>query len=202
MAGSRPSAAVAAALAGLMACGSVAQERARLPVTVEARSSDFDYRNQMLVFAQVVIVQGDVRIVAERAQATGLDFQDSQWEFTGQVRITVPGGALASDQARVRFASGAIATATVNGTPATFQQQREAELARGRAGRIEYDHDQGTVELTGEAWLTDGHNEITGTRLVYSLATQRVIARSGDQGGEPVRITIRPREPATATPTP
>lgn len=179
-----------------------AQERARLPVTLEARSSDFDYRNQVLVFAGVVIVQGDVRIVAEQARATGLDFEDSRWEFSGQVRITVPGGVLASDEARVRFSGGAIATAAASGAPATFEQRREAELARGHAARIDYDHVRGTVELAGDAWLTDGRNEISGTRLVYSLSTQRVIARSGDQGGEPVRITIRPREPAAPAPAP
>jgi len=192
-----------AVLTLLAVCGTgFAQDRVRLPVTLEARSSDFDYRSQVLVFAGVVIVQGEVRIVAEHARATGLDFEDSQWEFSGQVRITVPGGALASDQARVRFSAGAIATAAASGAPASFEQQREAELARGHATRIDYDHSRGTVELAGDAWLTDGRNEISGTRLVYSLATQRVVARSGEQGGEPVRITIRPREPAPPAPAP
>lgn len=201
MAGSRRSALAGAVLTAVAALGGHAEERGQLPVTVEASSSDFDYRNQVLVFRQVTIVQGTVRIVAERAQATGLDFQDSRWEFSGQVRISIPDGSLASDTAQVRFAGGAIAKAVVTGAPAIFEQRRDADLARGHANQIDYDHARGTVELAGDAWLTDGNNEITGTRLVYSTLTQRVMARSGDQGNQPVRITIRPREPA-ATPPP
>jgi lipopolysaccharide transport protein LptA len=187
-----PRAALAAALLGAAAFAAVAQDRSQLPITVEARSSDFDYKNSILKFNDVTIVQGGIRITAATAQASGLDFQDSRWEFGGSVRITMPDGSLASDTARVRFAKGEIESATVTGAPATFEQHREDELARGRANRIDYDLGRGTVELAGEAWLTDGRNEITGKTLVYSTQSQRVISR------EQVTITINPREPATA----
>lgn len=182
-------------LLGATACAAIAQERNTLPITVEARSSDFDYKNSVLVFNDVAIVQGAVRITAERAQASGLDFDDSGWEFSGSVRIKLIDGALASDTARVRFAKGEIQSATVTGVPATFEQRHAAELAQGRANRIDYDLSRGTVELAGDAWLSDGRNEITGATLVYSTVTQRVISR------EQVVITIKPREPA-ATPAP
>ncbi len=181
--------AIAAVLLGAAACAAIAQDRNRLPITVEARSSDFDYKNSVLVFNDVTIVQGAVRITAERAQASGLDFDDSSWEFSGTVRIKLTDGALASDAARVRFAKGEIQSATVTGAPATFEQRREAELAQGHANRIDYDLGRGTVELAGEAWLSDGRNEITGATLVYSTENQRVISR------EQVVITIKPREP-------
>jgi len=192
MAFSIPRTAITAALLGVAACAVGAQDRNQLPITVEARSTDFDYRNSVLRFDEVTIVQGRIRITAERAQASGLDFQDSRWEFGGTVRITLPDGSLASDTARVRFANGEIASATVTGAPATFEQHRESELARGRAKRIDYDLGRGTVELAGEAWLTDGRNEITGAMLVYSTESQRVISR------EQVTITINPREPPAA----
>ena len=88
-------------------------------------------------------------------------------------------------------------SATVSGAPATFEQRRKTELAQGRANRIDYDLGRGTVELAGDAWLSDGRNEITGATLVYSTGNQRVISR------EQVVITIKPREqqPAPA-PTP
>jgi lipopolysaccharide transport protein LptA len=181
--------AIAAVLLGAAACAAIAQDRNRLPITVEARSTDFDYQNSVLVFNDVTIVQGTVRITAERAQASGLDFEDSGWEFSGSVRIKLTDSALASDTARVRFAKGEIQSATVTGAPATFEQRREAELAQGRANRIDYDLGRGTVELAGDAWLSDGHNEITGATLVYSTENQRVISR------EQVVITIMPREP-------
>jgi lipopolysaccharide transport protein LptA len=185
-------AAFTAALLGAAACASAAQVRSQLPITVEAHSSDFDYKNGVLVFNNVTIVQGGIRITAERAQASGLDFEDSGWEFSGTVRITMPAGSLASDTARVRFTAGEIHSATVTGAPATFEQRHEAELAQGRANRIDYDVGRGTVELAGNAWLTDGRNEITGATLVYSTESQRVISR------EQVVITIKPHEPPAA----
>ena len=187
--------AIAVVLLGAAACAAIAQDRSRLPITVEARSSDFDYKNSVLVFDDVTIVQGAIRITAERAQASGLDFDDSGWEFSGSVRIKLPDGALASDTARVRFAKGEIHSATVTGAPATFEQRRETDLTQGRAKRIDYDLSRGTVELAGDAWLSDGRNEITGATLVYSTENQRVISR------EQVVITIKPREPEAA-PTP
>ena len=180
---------IAAALLGAAACAAIAQDQNRLPITVEARSTDFDYQNSVLVFNDVTIVQGTVRITAERAQASGLDFEDSGWEFSGSVRIRLTDGELASDTARVRFAKGEIQSATATGAPATFEQRREAELAKGHANRIDYDLGRGTVELAGDAWLSDGRNEITGTTLVYSTENQRVISR------EQVVITIQPHEP-------
>ncbi|MGQ0384909.1 MAG: LptA/OstA family protein [Gammaproteobacteria bacterium] len=164
------------------------QDRSQLPIKVEARSSDFDYQASVLVFDQITIVQGDIRITAERARASGLDFEDSSWEFSGTVRIAMTDSNLASDSARVRFSGGRIQSATVTGSPASFEQKRDAQVAQGRANRIDYDLGRGTVELAGDAWLTDGRNEITSTTLVYSTANQRVISR------EPVTFTIQPRE--------
>ena len=187
---------MSAAILGAVACAAAAQDRRELPVTVEARSSDFDYRSNVLVFNDVTIVQGATRITADRAQASGLDFEDSGWEFSGSVHITMPDGVLTSDTARVRFAGGEIQSASVTGAPASFEQHRDARLVQGRAQRIDYDLRPGTVELAGDAWLGDGRNEITGATLVYSTESQRVISR------EQVTITIKPREQLDAPKNP
>jgi lipopolysaccharide transport protein LptA len=173
-----------------------AQERGQLPIQVEARSSDFDYQNGVLVFEAITITQGEIRITADRAVASGLDFEESRWEFSGSVRISMPESALASDTARVRFTRGVIASATVTGAPATFEQQRKEEHAQGRANRIDYDLARGAVELAGDAWLFDGRTEITGATLVYSTANQRVISQ------QPVVITIQPEEKSPEAPKP
>jgi len=183
---------IAAVLIGAAAAAAVAQDRNSLPITVEARSSDFDTKNNVLVFNDVTIVQGPTKITAQKAQASGLDFDDSRWEFSGAVQMTLTDGALASDTARVRFAKGEIQSATVTGAPATFEQRRQAELAQGHANRIDYDLESGTVELAGDAWLSDGRNEITGATLVYSTGSQRVISKTQ------VVITIKPHEQAPA----
>ena len=112
------------------------------------------------------------------------------------------GGALRSDEATVNFAANRIATARIRGTPAEFEQPRSgtAELARGRAGTIEYDVNAGTVTLLGDAWLTDGRNEIRGQQLTYDVRAQRV--QSGTRPGQSdrVQITIRPRQSGADAP--
>lgn len=196
MATSRLDAFFIALLCGAAVHAAQAQERSQLEIQVVARSSDFDYQNGVLVFDAITITQGQVRITADRAVASGLDFKDSRWEFSGTVRITMPEFALASDTARVRFTGGQIASATVTGAPATFEQLRKEEHAQGRANRIDYDLGRGAVELAGDAWLFDGRTEITGATLVYSTANQRVISQ------KPVVITIQPEEKSPDTPKP
>ena len=185
-------------LAAAWAAAAAAEDRSKLPIKVEARASDFDTKNNVLVFDEITIAQGDIRITAKRAQATGLNFDDSRWEFSGTVQIRMVDGAMASDTARVRFAGGQIQSATVTGAPATFEQKRQEKQTQGRANRIDYDLGRGTVELAGDAWLSDGRNEITGATLVYSTGTQRVISN------QEVVITIQPRkaEDKPAGPTP
>jgi lipopolysaccharide export system protein LptA len=169
--------------------------RSDLPISLDAASSDFDYRNNTLRFRQVRIVQGTVRVDADEATATGLNFENSRWEFRGNVHIEVEGGSLASSEAQVTFVGNQIATAIITGSPATFEQKlKESEdIAKGHAARIEYDFTAGNVRLVEDAYLTDGRNDIHGQTLVYSIRDQRVLAEAGAQGEERVRITINPR---------
>jgi len=150
------------------------------------------------VFRNIVITQGTTRVVAERANATGLNFDSSQWTFTGNVRINVEGGSLDSDKAVVSFVDNRVSKALITGGPATFQQQLKAggRLARGRAGVIEYDLGKGTVRLTRDAWLSDGRDEMTGQQITYDIAGERVRAQSTAHDTQRVRITITPRPDA------
>ncbi len=169
--------------------------QADLPISLDAASSDFDYRNNTLRFRQVRIVQGNVHVEADDATATGLNFENSRWAFHGNVRIVVEGGSLTSDDAQVTFVNNQIASAVITGSPSSFEQklQDSDNIARGRAGRIEYDFTDGTVRLAEDAYLTDGRSDIRGQTLVYSIRDQRVLAEASEQGDERVRITINPR---------
>jgi lipopolysaccharide transport protein LptA len=171
-----------------------------LPVSLDAASSEVDYRSNTVNFRDVVISQGGMRVAAESARATGLNFENATWDFRGNVRITVNGGSLRSDEAKVDFAANRITRATISGSPAQFEQKRAetADLARGRAGRIVYDVPAGTVKLTKDAWLTDGRNDISGQELVYNVREQRVQAEAKPGNSDRVRITIRPRETGAA----
>jgi lipopolysaccharide transport protein LptA len=197
---SRACARLALACAGWLAFAPALLEaagprRSDLPISLQAASSDFDYRNNTLRFRQVQVTQGTVSVEADEANATGLNFENSNWTFRGNVRIEVEGGSLSSDEAQVTFVNNQIERAVIKGSPASFQHQLKdaKEVARGNAATIQYDFASGTVRLTEDAYLTDGRNDIRGQTLVYSINEQRVLADAGEQGDQRVRITIKPR---------
>ena len=170
-----------------------------LPVSLDAASSEIDAKTNALVFRNVVISQGNMRVQAEHAHATGLNFANSRWNFDGNVRIDAEQhGNLRSDQAVVEFKDNHIARAIITGKPAEFEQKRANSdaVARGHADEILYDLNDGTVKLTDDAWLSDGQNEISGPLIVYNIREQHI---GGDQG---VHISIAPHAAGSGKPEP
>jgi lipopolysaccharide transport protein LptA len=185
-----------AASAASIAAAAAAKPAHQLPITVDAASSEVDYRTNQVVFSEVVISQGAMRVQADHAHASGLNFGNSRWTFDGHVRIDAePRGSLRSDQAVVEFRDNHIARATASGKPAEFEQPRgdSQQMARGHADEIVYDVNEGTVRLSNDAWLSDGVNEITGPLLVYNIRAQRVQAATQPGSGQRVHITIAPQ---------
>ncbi len=166
------------------------------PISFDAASSELDYKTNTLVFKDVVISQGDTRVQADHARATGLDFDNSRWIFEGNVRITgEQHGSLRSDQAVVEFRNNQIFRATIDGSPAQFEQKRadSDQIARGHARQIVYDVNDATVRLSNDAWVSDGHNEISGPLLVYNIRENRIQAATTPGTDQRVHITIDPR---------
>ncbi len=169
-------------------------------IVVDAKPLEMDYRNNNAVLRDVVITQCDVRIQAAEARITGgLDFENSRWTISGDVRITSEGGNLSSDKAIVAFNNKLISAATITGTPAQFEQQREdGTMARGQANTIEYETGTGTVSFSTNAKLTYGLNEFTGQQVVYNIRTQSLEPqrRSGAASGDGrIRFVIQPNKP-------
>jgi len=176
---------------------------AEQPISVDAASSQVDYKTNTVVFTQVVISQGTTRVQAEHAHATGLEFANSRWTFEGDVHIEAQEqGTLRSDAAIVAFRDNHIARATITGKPAQFEQRRSDsdKVARGHADEIVYDVAAGTVRLSNDAWLSNGQNEISGPLLVYSMREQRVEAATSPGTGEHIHITISGHEAPKADP--
>jgi lipopolysaccharide transport protein LptA len=165
------------------------------PYQFYAASCDTNYKTQHMVCKSVVLSQGNTVVRADQAQAICMNCQDSRWTFQGDVRIDAqPRGNLRSDQAIVELRENRIVRATVNGNPAEFEQQRADDLGmeKGHAGQIVYDVSQGTVLLTKDAWVSDGHNEMSAPSIAYSIREQKVLATSGG-ASQGVHITITPQ---------
>jgi lipopolysaccharide transport protein LptA len=165
-------------------------------IVLDAGSSQIDYSANRLTFTDVTISQGELRIRADKAEAngTGLRFDDSRWEFGGNVRIVFPNGTLTATDASVRFSGNRMALAQARGAPAQFEQQL-ASLPRpvkGRAGRIDFDFIAQTLKLSQDAWLFDGRNEMASPALLYDIREQVARSETKPGAGERVQITIRP----------
>lgn len=201
-----------------------------LPILLNAASTDYDRRNQRILFEQISIERGGLGIAAQQAESSQLDFADSTWVFRGNVRIHSDESEVTASVATMRFVEHQLQSATItgapavlnhqgdatvkvnaesadvsfadnevqqvilSGSPATFRHARrsgEVELTRGQANRLQYDIEAARIQLSGNAWVSQGENEIRGADIVYDIAAERVIA-GGDQADDRVRIIITP----------
>ena len=171
---------------------------AALPIDLDAGYSEFDRRNNRLVFRQLNIRQGALSITADEATADPADFENSTWVFTGNVSVVNGGTSTQCERAELTFRDNQLRIALLAGKPAEFSQAGGAggKPTRGRGSRIQYDLDAGTIEITGDAWLSDGQSEISGTRIAYDLRREVVTAGGANGGKVRMRITPEPKPAA------
>jgi lipopolysaccharide transport protein LptA len=211
--GRRVTAAVAVALAagllgGAAGAGSTGKDaktdRSKVPIVLDAGSTDVDSKSHRVYLRRgVKITQGDISVSADDAQATGLDFNNTKWVFTGKVHIRSESqGDLHSDKANVDFSNNVLSRAIATGSPAEFEQTQSTTgtLAKGHASNIDYDVVAGTITLTGDAWLFDGPQRMDAPSIIYNVREKHVQGNSGaTSGGRRVHMTIVPKsDPGSA----
>jgi lipopolysaccharide transport protein LptA len=180
----------------------VSEEDLRLPISLDADSTDYDGKNSMLMFRGLRLTQGDIGVQADEGRATRLDFEDSDWHFSGNVVIDTENGHIECDTADLHFSNHQLQIATIKGSPATFEMQRpeSEEITYAQAGRVKYNFELGIVEFSDDATITEGGNQISSNYLVYNIAEQRISAQSAADG-ERVKIKYTPRGPEAGGPT-
>jgi lipopolysaccharide export system protein LptA len=187
----------------LLLCGpSYGQiEDLRLPISLDADSTDYDGKSSMLMFRGLRLTQGSIGIEADEGRASKLDFEDSVWHFSGNVVIDTENGHIESETADLKFAGHQLRLATITGSPASFEMKRPGsdQITYAEAGRLEYDFDADVIEFSEEATITEGGNQISSNYLVYNIKEQRINAQSGGEGDPRVRITYTPGQTDDAT---
>ncbi len=165
----------------------------RLPITLQADSTNYDGKSSMMMFQGLRLIQGSTNIEADEGRASKIDFEDAVWHFTGNVIIDVDAGHIESDSAELRFTDTQLRLAIIEGSPATFELKRpgSTETTYAQAGRLKYDLDAGVVEFSDNAVITEGGNQISSSYLMYNIVEQRINAQSSDDG-VPVQITVIP----------
>lgn len=185
------------ALALLMPLLASAQQlNTRLPISLDADSTNYDGKNEMLLFRGLRLTQGNIGIEADEGKATRLDFADSNWVFTGNVVIDVDSAHIECDTANLKFVEHELKIALITGSPATFRMRRaeDGSITEGQAGKLTYDLVNGVIEFSEQASINEGGNQISSNFLVYSLRDKLVNAQAAPDGGDKVKITFTPPE--------
>lgn len=166
----------------------------RLPISLDADSTDWDGKSSMLMFRGLRLSQGRIGVAADEGRASKLDFQDSVWRFAGNVIIDVEDGHIECASADLQFSEHTLRRASIKGSPATFTLKRPGtdEVTYGQARQLEYNLATGVVEFSGDASITEGGNQISSSYLVYNIVEQRINAQSSGNGDEKVKITYTP----------
>jgi lipopolysaccharide transport protein LptA len=173
------------------------------PIDLDAASSEFDRRNNRLIFQRMRITQGTLKITADAAEATRLDFENGRWIFKGNVVMENQGARVVCDNADLLFLGHQLSRAKLTGAPARFEQQRPGlKPTQGHAGTIDYDVTAATIRLSSDAWLSDGANEVSGERISYDLRREYVTADADGSGQIRMRINPPPRDRKPGGPAP
>lgn len=170
----------------------------RLPISLDADSTNYDGNSSMLVFHGLRLTQGNIGIEADEGRASKLDFQDSVWRFAGNVVIDVDNGHIECDSADLRFEGHELQSAAIKGSPATFRVQRPGsdDTTYAEAGSLEYDIATGIIEFSDNAVFKEGGNQIASSFIAYNINERRINAQSSGDGEDKVKITFTPQDVA------
>ena len=180
----------------LLSAGAAAQlTDLRLPISLDADSTDYDGKNSMLLFRGLRLSQGNIGIEADEGRASNLDFENSVWQFAGNVIIDVENGHIECDTADLQFTNHQLSLATIGGEPATFELKRPGsdETTYAEAGKLRYDLTLGVIEFSENATITEGGNQISSNYLIYNIVEQRINAQGSPDGEGKVRIIYTPQ---------
>jgi lipopolysaccharide export system protein LptA len=123
--------------------------------------------------------------------------------YEGRVVMTQGTMMMAADLIEVQQDERGFSVGVATGKPVNFRQKLDGreEYAEGWAERVIYDARAETLELTGQARLKRGEDELRGNRIVYDAKTEFYQAQGGGNGVKGrVRAVILPKstQPAQA----
>jgi lipopolysaccharide transport protein LptA len=150
------------------------------------------------------ITQGNLRIQADDALATGVDFNaKSEWTFTGNVRITIETTQIEAASAKFTFEQKRLARGELEGSPVTFTDVDPARqtTVTGQAQKMSYDSIARTIRLTDTARMQRDNVEFQGCDLIYDFGAERVTSGSADCADR-FRVIARKNQPSSPAPPP
>jgi lipopolysaccharide transport protein LptA len=170
----------------------------------QSESLTFDRQSNLMQARSPRITQGDLRIMADEAVATGIEFdKPSEWRFTGNVRLEVGTTVIEADKSVFTFDNEQLSRGELEGTPVSFTDVDTAtqRSVTGRAEKMSYDYIGRTMRMTGSPARVQKNNiEMQGCDLIYDLADGGMTSGSTDCA-DLFRLRVLPNtEERAATP--
>jgi lipopolysaccharide transport protein LptA len=181
-----------------------AQNTAVEELVLDSQSLSFDGQAKLFELHAPQITQGSLRIQADDALATGVDFNaQSEWTFTGNVRITIETTEINAASARFTFEQKRLARGELEGSPVTFTDVDAAQqtTVTGQAQKMSYDSIARTIRLTDTARMQRDNVEFQGCDLIYDFGAERVTSGSADCADR-FRVIARKDQPSSPAPPP
>jgi len=168
----------------------------RLPWDIFAETMDFDGKTSTYIYTGVQFSQGDISISSDEGRAIVNDQDRGSWSFEGNVLINVSDGRIECEFAELFFDGNVLAKAVVTGSPATFVMRRSGsdDATHAEAGKLLYDVQEGVIEFSGQATITESGNQISSNYLVYNIIDRRINADSSGADDDRVRVTYTPAD--------
>jgi len=168
----------------------------RLPWTINSETMSFDGKTSTVIYTGLRFSQGNIFIEADEGRSTVNEKDSGFWSFAGNVIIDVNQGRIECQSAELTFSGNVLTRAVVTGAPATFRMQRSGadDTTHASASKLLYDVQNGVIEFSGQATITESGNEISSSYLVYNISERRINADSSGTGDDRVRITYTPTE--------
>jgi lipopolysaccharide transport protein LptA len=204
MARSLPSNARALGLAVAVGFAAEAQNTAVEELVLDSQSLSFDGQAKLFELHAPEITQGTLRIQADDALATGVDFNArSEWTFTGNVKITIETTQIEATSAKFTFEQKRLARGELEGSPVTFTDVDPAQqmTVTGQAQKMSYDSIARTIRLTDTARMQRDNVEFQGCDLIYDFGAERVTSGSADCADR-FRVIARKDQPSSPNPLP
>ncbi len=127
-----------------------------------------------------------------RANEGQLDQASRTGTYSGDVQVDQGTLRIKAERMTVVYKGQKVTRITFNGSPATYQQQlnAEEEMVFADASTIIYHTQSEKLQLEGDASLTQQGNELHGQRIDYDIVAGKVDAESGSDG--PIRMVLEP----------
>jgi lipopolysaccharide transport protein LptA len=175
---------IAMSLPAVLAAATLSAQPEPAIFSLTCDSVSIDLKNNQSVCSIVRITDGMTLISADVGTANETNFENSRWQFEGNVLIEFETARLTAEHAVFDFRNNELVFGELAGDPVEltdYIEERDADV-RGTADRIEYDGAAQTARMGGEAILTLAGNEYRGCDLIYHMADKSFNTGSSDCG--------------------